>query len=209
MNIQFDDERISAIDAQRFDQPAQAEAEQTDAAPMAEPKPITGEISQLIEAAGSVYGDPVMLELVELLGPGLDSHDIDAADGGGRFLVFEGGGVDLQYREDVLLAVLIHVGEGERGPYPRLDALVEGLAFPAMREDVRTAVGEPRDSRSNLDLYEQQGTSVIFYYRSDLLATISIAQLPEEWKHLGRFEMVLRAGARSSSASTCSAQGSL
>lgn len=180
VNIQFRDERVLRINAQRQDYAAQAEAEQAESAPATEPKPITGEISQLIDAAGSEYGDPVMGELFELLGPRLDSHDIDAADGGGRLLVFDSGGVDLQYRDDALLAALVHVKEGDRRPYPRLDALVIGLAFPATREDVRAAVGEPHDSRSDLDLYEQQGTYVLFNYDGDALATISIVHVPSD-----------------------------
>ena len=121
-----------------------------------------------------------MLDLVELFGPRLDSHEIDAADGGGTLLVFDSGGGDLQYRDDALLAVLIHVREGDRRPYSRLDALVDGLAFPATREDVRAAVGEPHDSRSDLDLYEQQGTYVLFNYDGDALATISIVHVPHD-----------------------------
>lgn len=180
VNIQFRDERVLRINAQRQDYAAQAEAEQEKSVLTATPKPITGEISQLIDATGSAYGDPVMSDLVELLGPRLDPHDIDAADGGGTLLVFDSSGVDLQYRDDALLAVLIHVREGDRRPYPRLDALIDGLALPATREDVRTAVGEPRDSRSDLDLYSSNGRHVMFNYDGDALATVSIVHVPHD-----------------------------
>ena len=181
VHFQIRDERVTRIAAIRADLIAEAEAaDAAAAAPAAEQKPITGEISQLIDAAGSAYGDPVMLDLVELFGPRLDSHEIDAADGGGKLLVFDSGGVDLQYRDDALLAVLIHVRDGDRRPYPRLDALVDGLAFPATREDVRAAVGEPHDSRSDLDLFSENGRHVMFNYEGDALATISIAHLPDE-----------------------------
>lgn len=180
VNIQFRDEHVLRVNAQRQDYAAQAEAEQEKSVLTVAPKPITGEISQLIDAAGSAYGDPVMLDLVELLGPCLDSHDIDAADGSGTLLVFDSGGVDLQYRDDALLAVLIHVREGVRRPYPRLDALVDGLSFPATREDVHAALGAPNDSRSDLDLYSEKGRHVMFKYDGDALTTISIVHVPSD-----------------------------
>lgn len=178
VNMQIRDERVARIAAIRADLAAEAEAADAATTPATGPKPITGEISQLIDAAGSAYGDPVMLGLVELLGPRPDSHDIDPADGGGKLLAFDSGGVDLQYRDDVLIAVLVHVREGERRPYPRLDALVDGLAFPATREDVHAALGDPVDSRSDLDLYGEGDTHVMFNYRGDKLATISIVAMP-------------------------------
>ena len=180
VNIRFRDERVLRVNAQRQDYAAQAESEQAESVSAAEPKPITGEISQLIDAAGSAYGDAVMLDLVDLLGPRLDSHDIDAEDGGGKLLVFDSGGVDLQYRDDALLAALIHVREGDRRPYPRRDALVDGLAFPATREDVHAALGAPNDSRSDLDLYSENGRHVMFNYDDDSLSTISIVHVPHD-----------------------------
>lgn len=183
VHFQIRDERVTRIAAMRADLVAEAEAaDAADAAsaPAGEPKPITGEISQLIDAAGSAYGDPVMLNLVELLGPRLDSHDIDEEDGGGKLLVFDSGGVDLQYRDDALLAVLIHVREGDRRPYPRLDTLVDGLSFPATREDVHTALGAPNDSLSDLDLYSTNSKHIMFNYNDDSLATISIVHAPHD-----------------------------
>ena len=183
VHFQIRDERVTRIAAMRADLVAEEEAADAAAAApalAAEPKPITGEISQLINAAGSAYGDPVMLDLVELLGPRLDSHDIDAADGGGKLLVFASGGVDLQYRDGVLLAVLVHVHEDERRPYPRLGTLVDGLSFPATREDVHAALGAPNDSRSHLDLYSENGTHVMFNYNGGSLATISIVHVPDD-----------------------------
>lgn len=174
VNIQIRDERVLRVNAQRRDLKAEAEAEEA-AMSAAGPVPIAGEISKLIGAVGSAYGDPVMLDLVELVGPRLESHDVDAANGGGKFLVFDGGGVDVQYRDDVLIGALVHVREGERRPYPRLDALIDGLSFPATRADVHAVLGVPVESpRSDVDVYEHDGRFVLFNYDDDDLATISI-----------------------------------
>ena len=174
LNIDIEDGRVDKLCVQLFDFGAESDGGRTDSAAPA--KPITGEISLLIDAAGTAYGDKVMIDLVDALGPRLDSHDTD--EGTGTFLVFDSGGVDVQYRDGVLAGVLIHIAHDERRPYPRLDALVDGLSLPATRTDVTQTLGTPQESLPDVDLYSERGRFVMFNYTGDDLTTISIAYVP-------------------------------
>lgn len=140
--------------------------------------PIIGEIALFLDAAGTGYGDKAMLDLIAALGTPPDSHDIADDHGPGTFLVFESAGVDVQYRDQVLTGVLIHVADDGRRPYPRLDALVDRLSFPATRADVTAALGSPKNSLTDRDLYDERGRFVMFHYTGDTVTTISIVHVP-------------------------------
>lgn len=173
LNVDLEDGRVDKLCVQLYDIGAEI-----DAANEMPAAPITGEISLFIDAAGTEYGDKVMIDLVDAVGPRLDSHDTD--EGTGKFFVFESGGVDVQYRYETLAGVLIHIANDERRSYPRLDALVDGLAFPATRADVLAALGTPQESLADVDLYTERGRFVMFNYAAEAVKTISIAYVPTD-----------------------------
>lgn len=176
LNIDTQDGRVHKLCVQLFDFGAESDGAESESVVPA--KPITGEISLLIGAAGTAYGDKVMIDLVDALGPRLDSHDTD--DGTGNFLIFESGGVDVHYRDGTLAGVLIHIASEDRRPYPRLDALVDGLTLPTTRSNVSEALGAPHESLPDMDMYSEQGRFVMFNYTNDALTTISIAHVSAE-----------------------------
>lgn len=175
LNVRMSGEVVDDFSLQRHDLVAELKAEFGTPAPAEQ---ITGEIALLIGLAGTPYGDEALTDLVAILGPRLDSHDNDDESGTGRFLVFPDSGVDVQYRGDVLIGALIHTVNDERSPYPRLDALVEGLTFPASRTDVVDALGTPQNSLRDMDVYTEKSRFVMFNYTNDALTTISIAHVP-------------------------------
>ena len=140
--------------------------------------PLTGEITRFIEVVGSREGVRASAEIIADFGPRIDSHPLEDEHGSGVFVALTDGGVDLQYRNDTVEGALIHTSDRERTPYPRLGALVEGLAFPATRADVRDALGAAETPRADIDLYHAQGRRVLFNYTGDELTTISIVHLP-------------------------------
>ena len=163
----------------------QLEAPGADAPPVGEepssaaaPAPLTGEITRFIEIVGSREGVRASAEIIADFGPHIDSHPLEDEHGSGVFVALTDGGVDLQYRNDTVEGALIHTSDRERTPYPRLGALVEGLAFPATRVDVRDALGAAETPRADIDLYHAQGRHVLFSYTSDELTTISIVVVP-------------------------------
>jgi len=163
----------------------QLEAPGADAPPVGEeplsaaaPAPLTGEITRFIEIVGSREGVRASAEIIADFGPRIDSHPLEDERGSGVFVALPDGGVDLQYRNDTVIGALIHTSDRERTPYPRLDALVEGLTFPATRTDVRVALGGAGTPREDIDLYDAQGRHVLFSYTSDELTTISIVVVP-------------------------------
>lgn len=184
LNVQVPHDRVEDFSVQSRDLQAEFErAPDTPTAPVTgdtPATPITGEISLFVDAAGTAYGDQVMIDLVDALGPRLDSHDIADEHGSGTFLVFDSGGVDVQYRNEVLTGVLIHTTSDERRPYPRLDALVDGLSFPAARADVTAALGSPRTSLADRDIYLERGRHLMFDYTGEIVTTISIVHVPAD-----------------------------
>lgn len=179
LNVQVADDRVSDFSLQRIDIAAELEDLQTEPASAAiATTPVTGEISHFIDAVGTEFAGEVMSNLIALVGPRFDSHNIDDEKGTEIFLVFPDGGVDVQYRNGTLSAVLIHTAGDERIPYPRLDALVTGLSLPATRHDVVETLGTPRQSLDALDLYFERGQHVMFNYVNDRLQTISIVHVP-------------------------------
>lgn len=140
--------------------------------------PLTGEITRFIEVVGSRDGVRASAEIIADFGPRIDSHPLEDEHGSGVFVALTDGGVDLQYRNDTVIGALTHTSDRERTPYPRLDALVEGLAFPATRANVRNALGAAETPREDIDLYRAQGRHVLFNYTGDELTTISIVRVP-------------------------------
>lgn len=184
VHLKIEDEEVVALTAQRRDLMAEPAAHPAPAAQTEQPAPapsaaaITGEISPLIAAAGTPFDDPARIEIITALGPSVDSWPLESEPGDALLLVLEDGGVDLQYRDGVLQAVLIRTTDAERSAHPRLDALVDGLTFPAVRADVTAAFGPAVTSREDLDLYIEQGRYMLFNYTEDLLTSISIVHIP-------------------------------
>ena len=181
LNVQLEGDQVDSFSVQSRDLNAELEsAPDTSAAPVEEETPgtpITGEISLFRDAVGSAYGAAVMVDLVDALGS-FDSHDTADDHGRGTFLVFDSAGVDLQYRNEVLIGVLIHVADDGRRPYPRLGTLVDGLALPATRADVTAALGAPRTALDDCDIYIEHGRHVMFQYTGEATTTISIVGVP-------------------------------
>jgi hypothetical protein len=140
------------------------------------PAPPTGEITRFIAAAGTSEGDPVTAQLIADLGSQVERHPVE--DGRVKFLVLEDSGVDLQYRDGILEGVLIHIADPERTHYRRLDTLIDGLAFPATRADVRDALGTAETPRDDIDLYRSQCRRVMFHYTGEQLTTLSVVAVP-------------------------------
>ena len=181
LNVQLAGDQLESFSVQARDLEAELEsAPDTPTAPIAEEtpsSPIAGEISLFLDAVGSSYGDTVMVDLVAALGP-FDSHDTTDDQGSGTFLVFDSAGVDVQYRDEVLIGVLIHVADEGRRHYARLGTLVDGLALPATRAEVPAALGSPRTSLDDRDIYIERGRHVMFHYTGDATTTISIVRVP-------------------------------
>jgi hypothetical protein len=119
-----------------------------------------------------------MAELIATLGPRFDTHPLDDENGKGIFLIFGGSGVDVQYRDGVLQGVLIHAADVERVPYPRLDALIDGLSFPASSDAVAKALGPSHQTLEDTDIYFQDGRHIILSYTDSVVTTISIVKVP-------------------------------
>ncbi|WP_147918135.1 hypothetical protein [Ruania zhangjianzhongii] len=175
LNVQVRDNKVEDFSIHRVD--VAAGFEDSPDVPVA--TPLTGEISLFIDAAGTAFDGTVMSDLIDAVGPGFDSHNIDDDQGTGLFLVFRDGGVDVQYRNGILTGVLIHITGDERVPYPRPHTLVNGLTLPATRNEVTTALGTPQQSLADIDLFHERGRHILFDYSGDNLQTISIVHVPK------------------------------
>lgn len=174
LNLRIHDEQVVGLTVLCRDLAAEYE---TSEAPV-ESVTISGEITQFLDATGTGYGDPAMAELIATLGPRFDSHPLDDEYGKGILLIFGSSGVDLQYRDGVLQGVLIHAADVERVPYPRLDALIDGLSFPASSDAVAKALGPSHQTLEDTDIYFQDGRHIILSYTDSVVTTISIVKGP-------------------------------
>lgn len=97
-------------------------------------------------------------------------------------------GVDLQFKDGVLVGALIRVAREDGVNYRRADRLFDDLPLPAAREQVRAAFGTPRVSSpaqvpgESFDLYDLadgeftagQDLALSFDYRDDQVVSVSV-----------------------------------
>lgn len=147
------------------------------------PRP-SGDIARFLTAVGTAQTDEDLAKLMLLTGPGME-HEKVQRDGVEWLYVFlTGGGVDLQFKDGVLVAALIHVARSTGSTFRRAARLIVGLPLPAHREQVRDALGEPAvtsstaEPGSSFDLYNLEGGALALSldYRDDEVVSVTVLQ---------------------------------
>lgn len=142
-----------------------------------------GEVGVFFAALGAAEMSPEVLEIIVLAGPRMERHEVETSSGPGAFVVFDGGGVDLQFAGDALQAVLIHLRpEDGRAAYPRPEALIDGLTLPASRAQTQAVLGAPTQvySQPDLDLYAYAEGYLHVGFEGDRAVSLTVVEPPRQ-----------------------------
>lgn len=139
-------------------------------------------------AAFAASSDDVLARIMLLTGlePAMRHEKIERE--GAEWLYVFLPGVDLQFKDGLLVGALIRVAREDGPNYRRLARLVRDLPLPAGRDDVRAALGTPKTSSptqvsgESFDLYDiasgeftaGQDLSLTFDYLEDQVVSLSV-----------------------------------
>jgi hypothetical protein len=156
--------------------------------------PPSGDIATFVRAVGTPQSDEMLAQLLAISdsatageGPGM-THEKVERDGVEWLYVFLAGGVDLQFRDGVLVGSLVHISRQDRPVYQYPEDLVATLPLPTGAEQVRQRFGTPRVSSptqvpgESFDLYHLaskesaagRDLALSFDYRDDQVVSVTV-----------------------------------
>lgn len=120
---------------------------------------VTGEVALMLDALGCRQGDGRILDVITLVGPGLEIETFEVDGERSTYFTFRSAGTDLIFEDDILVSVTVWTREdgraGNQGVYPRPAALVDGLPLAALRTEVTALLGVPERVGAHFDRFAE------------------------------------------------------
>lgn len=151
--------------------------------------PPAGSIRTFLSVVGEPERGGAFMAILELVGEA--GHRWAASSGFGRRLLDLDGGVELQIEQTRVLSARVRLrARSGGGVYRGLADLVDGVAWPATREDLRRVLGDPVASDRVVDLYRYGRRDLWFEYDADgqplamtaCLTGISVSPRLHRWR---------------------------
>ncbi|GGH47796.1 hypothetical protein [Microbacterium album] len=135
---------------------------------------LAGDITTFLDALGTPEDSAPFAAAVALVGTELEVDEQPYGVHTARYLISEAGGVEFLVKEGVLSSVFVFLaGDRSHAPYPRPDALIEGVAPGSPRSEIAAVLGEPVRSQPAYDLFAASGRFVHAEFRDDALVKVT------------------------------------
>lgn len=145
--------------------------------------PIYGELMTYIDALGAGQDGKELVGVVALAGPNMEHERVQRDGVDWLYAFFRDSGVDLQFKDGILVGVLLHLDRAEGGVYPRPEELIVGLELPTDASTVREFLGTPTVSSptavpgESFDLFNiDDDHAISFDYRDDQVVSVTVLQ---------------------------------
>lgn len=126
---------------------------------------MTGEMTAMLDVLGLPLGDDRALEAMALVGLPTERDEFRDSGLDRTYLVAREAGTDFVFNDGELTSVIVRTQpKGDYAAYPRPDALIDGLAGTATRDEVLARFGEPVKSTAASDRFAIDGRFLHFEY---------------------------------------------